>query len=202
MNGRRKEHEPATVWRAQELYCADRLTFEVVAQATGVAVSTLKRWSDKYEWQAKRAAIAQAEADIRADTVLARSRMLKQLIDTANPQVGFAVAGLETLAMKQAEAVRQGRQVENSAAIAAQPLREIRTEADVVAALEEALSIRMGRILANPSLVDLKTVRELQQALELVQGMRKGAAKGAARKKGLTPETADAVRRQILGVDQ
>lgn len=197
-----REHPPETVFRAQELYCVDRMTFAQVAQAVGVAESSLKRWSETYGWQAKRNEIAQAEADIRADFILARSRMLKALMDTKDAQVGFAVASLEGLAMKQAEAIRQGRQVENAATIAAQPLREIRTEADIVAALEEALNIRMGRILANPSLVDLKTVRELQQAMELVQGMRKGAAKGEARKKGLTLEMADDARRKILGVDQ
>ncbi|MGE4263295.1 hypothetical protein [Humidesulfovibrio sp.] len=197
-----REHPPETVFRAQELYCVDRMTFAQVAKAVNVAESSLKRWSDTYGWQAKRDEIAQAEMDIRADFILARSRMLKALMDTKDAQVGFAVASLEGLAMKQAEAIRQGRQNENAAAIAAQPLREIRTEADAVAALEEALNIRMGRILANPSLVDLKTVRELQQAMALVQGMRKGAAKGEARKKGLTPATAEAVRRQILGVGQ
>lgn len=197
-----KEHPPETVFRAQELYCVDRMTFAQVAKAVGVAESTLKRWSETYGWQAKRDEIAQAEADIRADFILARSRMLKALMETKDAQTGFAVASLEGLAMKQAEAIRQGRHIENAAAIAAQPLREIRTEADIVAALEEALSIRMGRILADPSLVDLKAVRELQQAMGLVQGMRKGAAKGSARKKGLTPEMAKAVRSQILGVQE
>lgn len=197
-----REHPPETVFRAQELYCVDRMTFAQVAGAVGVAESTLKRWSETYGWQAKRDEIAQAEADIRADFILARSRMLKALMETKDAQTGFAVASLEGLAMKQAEAIRLGRQVESAAAIAAQPLREIRTEADIVAALEEALSIRMGRILADPSLVDLKAVRELQQAMGLVQGMRKGAAKGSARKKGLTPEMAKAVRSQILGVQE
>lgn len=193
-----REHSPETVFRAQELYCVDRMTFAQVAKEVGVAESTLKRWSETYGWQAKRNEIAQAEADIRADFLLARSRMIKALMESKDAQTGFAVASLEGLAMKQAEAIRQGRQLEN--APAGKPLREIRTEADIVAALEEALSIRVGRILADPSLVDLKTVRELRQAMELVQGLRKGADKGAKRQKGLTPETADAVRRQILGV--
>lgn len=196
-----KEHPPETVFRAQELYCVDRLTFAQVAQAVGVAESSLKRWSEIYGWQAKRNEIAQAEADIRADFILGRSKMLKALIDSKDAQVGFAVASLEGLAMKQAEAIRQGRQVENAAAAAARPLREIKTEADAVAALDEALSIRLNQILADPARVDLKTVRELRQAIDLVQGMRKGAAKGE-RKKGLTAATAEAVRKQILGVGQ
>jgi transposase-like protein len=197
-----KEHPPETVFRAQELYCVDRLTFAQAAQAVGVAESTLKRWSETYGWQAKRSEVAQAEMDIRADFVLARSRMLKALLESKDAQTGFAVASLEGLAMKQAEALRQGRQVENAAAAAARPLREIKTDADAVSALEEALSIRLNQILADPARVDLKTVRELQQAIDLVQGMRKGAAKGEQRKKGLSPEMAEAVRSQILGVGQ
>lgn len=180
----------------------DRLTFAQVASAVGVAESSLKRWSETYGWQAMRDEIAQAEAAIRADFLLARSKMLKALIRGQDAQVGFAVASLESLAMKQAEAIRQGRQVENAAAAAARPLREIKTDADAVAALEEALSIRLNQILADPARVDLKTVRELQQAIDLVQGMRKGAAKGEQRKKGLSPEIAEAVRNQILGVGQ
>lgn len=195
-----REHPPETVFRAQELYCVDRMTFAQVAQATGVAESSLKRWSDTYSWQAKRNEIAQAEAEIRADFVLARSKMLKALIDSKDAQTGFAVASLEGLAMKQAEAIRQGRQTENVAVVAAKPLREIKSQDDIVAALEEALNIRTARILADPSLVDLKTVRELQQAIELVQGLRKGADKAKKRQKGLTPETAESMRRQILGV--
>ena len=197
-----REHPPEIVFRAQELYCVDRMTFAQVAKAVNVAESTLKRWSETYAWQTKRDEIAQAEMDIRADFVLARSKMLKALIESKDAQTGFAVASLEGLAMKQADAIRQGRQVENAAVAAARPLREIKTDADAVAALEEALAIRLNRLLADPSLVDLKTVRELQQAIDLVQGMRKGAAKGEQRKKGLTPEMADAVRNQILGVDQ
>ncbi len=196
-----REHPPETVFKAQELYCVDRMTFDQVAVAVGVSASTVKAWSAKYTWQAKRDEIAQAEADLRADFVLARSKMLKQLIESKDAQTGFAVASLEGLAMKKAEAIRQGRQVENVSANIPAPLREIRTEADAVAALEEAVSTRLNRLLSDPALVDLKTVRELRQALELVAGMRKGADKGKARQKGLTPETAETLRRQILGVE-
>lgn len=198
MNGRR-EHPPETVFAAQELYCVDRLTFDQVAKRLGVAASTLKRWAETYGWKGKREEIAKAEADIRADTVLARSQMLKALIETRDPQTGFAVAGLESLALKQAEAARLGRQLENAAV--PRQLREIKTEADAVAALEEALAIRMSQMLSDPSLVDLKTVRELRQAVEMVRGMRAEAlAPTGARKKGVSLEATEAVRRKILGV--
>ena len=48
------EYEPETVWKAQELYCVDRLSFARVAELTGVSATTLKAWSEKYGWRAKR----------------------------------------------------------------------------------------------------------------------------------------------------
>ena len=45
------EHEPETVWKAQELYCVDRLSFARVAELTGVSATTLKAWSEKYGWR-------------------------------------------------------------------------------------------------------------------------------------------------------
>lgn len=102
-----REHEPETVWWAQELYCVKRLSFDAVALETGVAASTLKRWAETYGWRAKREELARAEADIRADKLLARSVMLKALIDTKDPQTGFAVASLESLALKEATIARK-----------------------------------------------------------------------------------------------
>jgi len=101
------EHEPETVWRAQELYCVERLSFYEVARETGVAASSLKRWAEKYGWRAAREEIAQAESSLRADKLLARSALLKELIASKDPQTGFAVASLESLALKEAEISRK-----------------------------------------------------------------------------------------------
>ena len=72
------EHEPGTVWRAQELYCLDRLSFERVSEATGVATSTLKRWADKYHWRERREELAQVESEIEKllDTLTGASPVL------------------------------------------------------------------------------------------------------------------------------
>ena len=72
------EHEPGTVWRAQELYCLDRLSFERVFEATGVATSTLKRWADKYHWRERREELAQVESEIEKllDTLTGASPVL------------------------------------------------------------------------------------------------------------------------------
>ena len=185
-----REYPPEMVWRAQELYCVVRLSYAKVAAELGVAESTLKRWGRQYDWRTKREELAQAEADIRADIVLARSQMIKELITSKNPVVGFAVAKLEELALKQAEAERKGRALQ---AQAAQDRREIHSPADAAAALKEAIELKLGRLLAQPEDVDLKAVKELKQALDLLGDMtpandteadtgRKGISEKALRK--------------------
>jgi transposase-like protein len=178
------EHEPETVWKAQEMYCVDRLSFDAVARETGVAASTLKRWSEKYGWQAKREEIAQAEADIRADKVLARSVMLKALIDTKDPQTGFAVSSLETLALKEAELARQGAL---RAAGESPPALSVNTPGEAVAALRKAVEQKLGWLLARPENVDLRAVQEVQKCLALIVQLE--AAQTAA-----APESADTER--------
>lgn len=163
------EHEPEAVWKAQELYCVDRLSFDAVAQATGVAASTLKRWSEKYGWRAKREEIAQAEADIRSDKVLARSVMLKALIDTKDPQTGFAVSSLENLALKEAELARK-REAAREAASVTQvenepPLKLPQTDEERVAILHSAVDRELAALLHAPAGEILGRVEKLQKSL-------------------------------------
>jgi uncharacterized protein YjcR len=164
-----REYPSEAVWTAQELYCVARLTYQQVAEETGVAVSTLKRWADKYEWRAKRDELAQAEADLQADTILARSAMLKKLIESKDAQTGFAVASLETLAMKQAEAARAQKLMNASAQ---KELREIRTQEDAVNALQEAVQLKLNRLLQSPDELDFKAVADIRKALDLVAEMK------------------------------
>ena len=93
------EHAPETVWRAQELYCSDRLSFVRVAEITGVADSTVRRWADTYGWREKREEIARAEADIRADKVLARHKTIKTLLNNPRADTAFAGDGFEHVAV-------------------------------------------------------------------------------------------------------
>jgi transposase-like protein len=191
-----REHPPETVWRAQELYCVARLPYGQVAQHVGVAASTLKRWGKDYGWAEKREALAKAEAEIRADTVLARSEMIKELMDTRNPIVGFAVAKLEELALKQAEFERESKKLE---AEAAPQIREINSLADAAAALKEAIEIKLGRLLAQPEDVDLKAVKDIKEAMGLIAKMT--PQKGRAGKvKGVSKETIEHIQKELLGM--
>lgn len=192
---RGREHQPETVWKAQELYCVARLSYREVAKEVGVAESTLKRWSEKFGWRGKRERIAQAECDIRADTVLARSGMIKHLMDSKDPQAAFAVSSLETLAMRQAEAERAGR-ILNFAT--RNEKRTIRTTEDAIEALREAIEAKLVMLLAAPGDLDFKTVADVQKALALA-GEMEAVAKPAedTTSKGLSADLEARIREII-----
>lgn len=188
------EHDPATVFRAQELYCADRLPMREVAERVGVAESTLWRWAEKYAWAEKREEIARAAADIAADFILARSRLLKDLLETRDPMTGFAVAKLEDLALKQAQAARDGA-ARAEADLA--PPREIKTPGEAATALEEAAWRMVAAMLTEPE--RMRDVAKLKEALALAGRLRAEAGDRTGRTRGLTPETARELDRILLG---
>ena len=96
------EHEPGTVWRAQELYCMDRLSFERVSELTGVATSTLKRWADKYRWRERREELAQVESEIEKllDTLTGASPVL---LSYANSKIEELDARRQSIANESAK---------------------------------------------------------------------------------------------------
>lgn len=198
------EHEPGTVWRAQELYCLDRLSFDRVSELTGVAASTLKRWADKYQWRERRDELAQVESEIRFNTVLGRKAILERLLTAEDgkeaSQVAFAVASLESLALKQAELAAAGR-IPTFAEPAARP--RIATRADAVAALRQAIENKVGMALADPGKINAATIQDVKRCLDLVGELEAGLPRednDERRGKGLSAENARAIR-EILGAE-
>ena len=195
------EHEPGTVWRAQELYCMDRLSFERVSELTGVATSTLKRWADKYRWRERREELAQVESEIRFNTVMGRKAILQRLLEAEDgkeaSQVAFAVASLESLALKQAELAAAGK-IPSFSEPEARP--HIATQADAVAALREAVRNTVGMALSDPGKINAATVQDVKRCLELLGELeaRLPKEKEESRDKALSPENAQAIR-EILG---
>ena len=195
------EHEPGTVWRAQELYCMDRLSFERVSELTGVATSTLKRWADNYRWRERREELAQVESEIRFNTVMGRKAILQRLLEAEDgkeaSQVAFAVASLESLALKQAELAAAGK-IPSFSEPEARP--HIATQADAVAALREAVRNKVGMALSDPGKINAATVQDVKRCLELLGELeaRLPKEKEESRDKALSPENAQAIR-EILG---
>ncbi|XPV77673.1 MAG: hypothetical protein ACNI27_07080 [Desulfovibrio sp.] len=190
----RREHPPETVFKAQELYCVERKTFDQVAALVKVAASTLKRWAKKYEWQEKRNRLAEAESDIRFDLTIARSEMIKKLMAKGDPQAAFAVSCLETLAMKQAEAARLGHWVDVAADAASQNELVISNQEEAAEALQKAVETKLARLLTNPDAIDFKTVKDLRESLLLIQEMKPKKEAGVKSKRGISKAVADAIR--------
>lgn len=196
------EHEPGTVWRAQELYCSERLSFERVSELTGVATSTLKRWADKHQWRERRDELAQAESEIRFDLVLGRKAILQRLLTAESgkeaSQVAFAVASMESVAMKQAELVAAGK-----IPTFAEPRPHIATRADAVAALRQAMESKIGMALADPSKINASTIKDVSQCLDLLTELEACLPKietsdnAEDQKRGLSKDVAAALEKAL-----
>lgn len=199
------EYEPETVWRAQELYCVDRLSFARVAELTGVTSTTLKSWSEKYGWRLKREEIAQAESDIRVNTIKGRKVALEMLLEAGDgkeaSQMAFAVASLESLALKQQELAAAGK-IPSAAA----PVRpKIAARADAVAVLRDAVEQKLGLALADPAKITTATVQDVKRCLDLVAELEAGLPKESeaeeSRKRGLSGDMAQSIYR-ALGITE
>jgi hypothetical protein len=193
----RKDYPMETVEGCEDLYCIDGLTYEAVAQRSGVSISTLKRWGDRYGWSEKRDAIRQARSSARSGRILLHAALIKNCLGTLNAQDAFAVAAIETVVQKAAEA-----QAKAGIASAAAPerLREIASDTDVVAALEEAVEIKMNGMLTNPAGLTLASLKDLKQVMDFIRDFKARTVpeNAGAKPKGLTPETAEIMRRRLL----
>lgn len=163
------------------MYCVDRMTFEQVAEASGVADSTLRRWADTYGWRLKREEIAQDESDLRALKIRARAKLLRALVDKTDAQIGFAVAAMENLALKEAEVARS---LVADAAPAPQepaaPLPEVPAGAGDTSALEEAVRQRLAALLLSPEL----RVRDVKDLTAILERLARAAKHGREDAKG------------------
>lgn len=196
-----KEYPTDTLWRAQELYCVDRLSYAAVAEATGVSATTLKAWGQKYGWARRREEIAQAESEIRVNIIMGRKAILQRLLEAEDgkeaSQAAFAVASLESLALKQAELAAAGK-LPSYSERSAKP--QIATQADAVAALKEAVRSKVGMALADPEKINAATVQDVKRCLDLVAELEAALPKEAedVKSRALSPENAQAIR-DILG---
>ena len=108
------------------MYCMERLSFTAISESLGVADSTLRLWAKKYNWKEEREAIAQAESEIRVNTVKARAMVLGKLLESDDPknasQMAYAVAALERLAFDVAK--ETAKQASAAAQVVAAPVTQ------------------------------------------------------------------------------
>lgn len=198
-----REYPTDVLWRAQELYCVDRLSYAAVAEATGVSATTLKSWGQKYAWARRREEIAQAESEIRVNIIKGRQKALEQLLATTDAKeaasMAFAVSSLESLALKRQELATAGK-IPHAANLAR---RKIVTRADAVAALREAVERKLGMALADPEKISTATVQDIKRCLDLVAELETSLPKESeaeeSRKRGLSGNMAQDIY-QALGI--
>lgn len=196
-----REHKPETVWRAQELYCVDRLSFARVAEIVGTSPTTLKAWARKFHWAAKREEIARAESEIRVNIIRSRKAALEQLLAASEPKeaapMAFAVASLENLALKREELAAAGK----IPGVSRTTRRKIVSRADAIAALRDAVEEKINRALGDPGAISSASVQDIKRCLELVgeleAGLPKDAEAEASGRRGLSGDMAQSIYRAL-----
>ncbi len=188
-----KEYSMEVVERAEDAYCVEGLTFEQVATVTGVSRSTLLRWSERYGWPDKRENIRSSRSAIRTNRILLHARLMENCLKTLKPMDAFAVSAIEGVVHR---AARDAILSSGSGATpdAAGPFREIKTEADAIAALDEAVQIKVNRMLAHPESLSYGGMKEIGQALDLLKDMKAKHAEREEKNEGPKMLTAQQIK--------
>ena len=90
---------------AEDMYITGGMTYEQVADATGVAVSTIKRWGSDDGWTDRKREYREAQTAIKQKTMQLRLGLIKTAMEEHDPMQVFAAAKFEDLALKK-EALR------------------------------------------------------------------------------------------------
>ena len=161
-----------TICAAEELYILDGLTFDQVAERTGVSVSQLKRWSadSNPSWPERRKEYRDAQVSVRRGVMLAKAKLIASVIESEDPQKAYAFGALVSSG-KQIEAEARERVATPATAAAPQagwtgPLPE---STDVVEALRVAVQARVATLTQQPGALTLGAVKEMMAALELLE---------------------------------
>lgn len=191
-------HEFEVHQRCEELYVLEGRTLEETAGDAGVPLRTVEAWSAAEGWAEKRREYRRALGEIKRNTVLYRLNLLKEAMHTLHPQNAFAWATVERVA---ASGSGDGKQERPQAEEVAEA-REIRTAQDAVEALQEALDRKIRGLLSRPDELNLKALKDMKQAMSLLDEMRSRWTEkpDEARRKGLSDETVEDIRRRILGI--
>jgi len=206
--------------RAWELYVYNGLTFDQVAEATGVSASQLKRWSaEEKAWEAKRFAGGDADAteygkdwpearkefrlaqgSILGNSMLLRAKLIKNALgDPEFKRVLSAAMWEKTQAGKD---VRAKGEASGASPEPPDTLPVINAPADAVLALDKLVNRKIGQMANQPGTLNFQAVKDLKQTLALIEELK---AKYQPEEKtgqapGLSDETAEEIRRQFLGV--
>jgi len=178
--------------RAEELYVVGGRSLRTIAEVTGISRRTLEYWSADEGWGERKRAYRRALAEIRRNTVELRRRLIAKALKSLDPQDVYAVSRLEAAAAKAL--------AEDAAApdVTVGKVRDIRTPEDAVSALEDAIQSRLNAMLSRPETVSLAGVRDMKKALDLCRDLK--AAAPDEKKRGLSDDVVEDIKRRILGI--
>ncbi|MDG4475426.1 hypothetical protein [Thiovibrio frasassiensis] len=191
--------------QAEELYIIDGLTYEAVADVTGVSLSQLKRWGGEDTWVDRRKEYRQAQTSIRRGVTLAKAKAVDALLTTMDPQTAYAFASLVSSGKIIEQEARESQTRAVSEPATGSIERPIKTAVDAVTALQEAVEKKINAMLTQPGGVSLAGIKEIRQSLEMVEDMTakyKPSTEETGKPGGLSDEAAEAIRRQILGLSK
>jgi len=190
-------HDPEAYQQAEDLFVLEGLTQQEVAARTGIPLRTIELWSADKGWVAMRREYRRAQSEIRRNKMLFRLALLRQAMDSLDPQKTYAWATVE-------RAIKEERTPTGGGGSGGQPdARKIETPQEAIEALREALERKINLMLSRPEALDFKDARrayDLIAKLEDLKGRYAGKAEETSRR-GLTDETVDDIRRRILGID-
>lgn len=192
------EYSPDVVWKAQELYVIERLTFAKVAQLTGVTATTLKNWSKKFGWRQKREEIAEIEAENKMDLYRSRKKAIQMLLESENgkecSQMAFAVTSLENLVLKQQE-MQLERQLhakqENTAKI------KPGNKEEALKQLAAAVQGRLLYVLENPQAINSKNIQDILNMLKLMEQVETPQKEETKPNQGMSKELAENIKKAL-----
>lgn len=110
-----QEYDFETREQAEELYVVDGLTFEQVAQRTGVSATQLKNWSAAEKWREKRQEYRASLKDIKSNMAKMRSALARKAVQSLDPQDIYAFVRLEKIAGKGDRTALDGAQIDKPA---------------------------------------------------------------------------------------
>lgn len=184
---------------AEDMYITGGMTYEQVAEKTGVALSTIKRWGSEGGWTERKRELREAERDIKQKTVMLRLGLIQTAMDGHDPMQVFAAAKFEDLALKK-EAIKGLKGISE----ATSTLEAFKTPQEAVLALQSAIERKIGMMVSGNASLDLKTLKDLKAAMELLDGMKakNNTELKETKGKGLSDEAAEEIRKKILGISE
>jgi hypothetical protein len=175
---------------AEDMYITDGLTYDQIAEKTGVSISQLKRWGKQGKWMERKREHRESLSRIKRDTVLLRSKLISQAMKSLDPQDVYAAARMEQVAASAAKL----NDVQSPELIPADI--NIETPQDAIAKLELAMQHRIARMAGGK--IDLAGVKQIQQCLELIDKLKsKYIGPDDNQKKTLTSQQLKEIREQL-----